>query len=98
MKGAKSFARKRKREVRRNRNRNVHHIWPRSRQGGNDPENLVEVDRRVHSAYHRVFGNQTPREAFIYASQEPYTVAARIITALVAEFGLSILGAAKIAA
>lgn len=58
----------------------------------------MEVDRRIHSAWHRVMGNRTTREAFEFASEEPYTVACKIIQALVAEFGLGILSQFKLAA
>lgn len=90
MASRKQQHRARRRDIRRNRSRNVHHVIPKSR-GGQNGDNLVEVDRRIHSAWHRVFSNATPHEAFVYASTEPYHIAQRIIRALVAEFGTGIL-------
>ena len=91
MNNGKSIARRQRRERRRMMNRNMHHLTPRARHGGNSPDNLVEVDRKLHSAWHRVFHVSTPREAWIIASEDPYGTAGRIVYALVAEFGTGIL-------
>jgi len=94
----KGLYRKRRRDMRRKRTRNTHHIYPRSRGGGNQPENLVEIDRRLHDAYHAVFANRTPREAFEYASADFYGVACQIVRALVRQLGVGILDAVRKAA
>jgi len=39
-----------------------HHIFPSSVGGGNDPDNLVLVDKRKHAIYHMLFCNKTPTE------------------------------------
>jgi hypothetical protein len=43
-----------------------HHRLPRSRGGGNNPENLSRVRSKYHRAYHLLFGNMTPREMAMY--------------------------------
>lgn len=40
----------------------VHHRKPRSRGGGNNPENLVRVPIKKHRAWHRLFTNLSPQE------------------------------------
>lgn len=44
----------------------VHHIIPRSRGGMDHPQNLVELDKRFHMNFHRVFGNLTPNEIHVF--------------------------------
>lgn len=39
-----------------------HHRRPRSLQGTDSPENLVQVSDTKHSAWHTLFSNHTPQE------------------------------------
>ena len=87
----RSIRRSRKREIRRHANLNTHHLIPRSKNGGSHPDNLVECDRRIHTAFHIAFGNRAPRECFELATADPHGVACRVIYALVHQFGASIL-------
>jgi hypothetical protein len=38
----------------------IHHKHPRSQGGGNEPDNLVKVNRKDHQAWHRLFHNFGP--------------------------------------
>ena len=53
---------------------NWHHAHPRSRcrliQSFSDPRNLLGKDRRVHSAYHRLFTNMIPLEVLYHLMYE----------------------------
>jgi hypothetical protein len=41
----------------------AHHIYPSSRGGGNNPENILkDTPADTHWAWHRLFGNLTPEE------------------------------------
>lgn len=40
-----------------------HHIIPRSRDGKNTKENLIQKHKSVHQAYHTLFSNSLPEEA-----------------------------------
>lgn len=39
-----------------------HHRKPRSKGGGNEPENISVVPNNKHEAYHTLFENEEPRE------------------------------------
>jgi hypothetical protein len=39
-----------------------HHKRPKSRHGGNEPENIVIVPESKHRAFHHLFWNSTPEE------------------------------------
>ncbi len=39
-----------------------HHILPKSRGGKNNRENIIKVERKLHSLYHMLFDNKTPNE------------------------------------
>lgn len=39
-----------------------HHIIPRSRGGGNNGNNKIEVNGELHRIFHRLFSNRTPVE------------------------------------
>jgi hypothetical protein len=43
--------------------RNKHHILPKSRDGGNEPENLLLLKVQKHQAFHYLFGDRTIEEA-----------------------------------
>lgn len=53
-----SFSKGKKMKKRR-RWRNRHHLRPRSRRGGNNCQNLLYIDGRVHQMWHLVFKNRT---------------------------------------
>lgn len=53
---------KRRKQQRRRQNRNLHHLIPRSRGGGNHRSNILLIDVNVHRELHRVFGNRTLEE------------------------------------
>ena len=42
--------------------RNRHHLVPKSRNGGNSPDNLLWIDIERHEYWHKVFGNRTLEE------------------------------------
>lgn len=44
-------------------NRNQHHLVPRSRGGGTYRQNLLLIDIDRHKAWHELFGNMTATEA-----------------------------------
>lgn len=44
-------------------NRNQHHLVPRSRGGGTYRQNLLLIDIDRHKAWHELFGNMTAEEA-----------------------------------
>jgi hypothetical protein len=63
----------------------VHHVTPRSRNGSNDPDNLVLWDSVYHDAFHRLFGNLLLHEAIemlIITSQPGETWDAKKLEAL----------------
>ena len=39
-----------------------HHICPRSKNGTNEPSNIVMIKQHWHRKYHTLFGNKTPHE------------------------------------
>ena len=39
-----------------------HHRCPKSRNGSNEPPNVIRVPARKHEAYHVVFGTKSPQE------------------------------------
>ena len=41
---------------------NTHHRLPRSRGGGNDVDNLIQVNVTKHRAWHTLFQNYTPEQ------------------------------------
>jgi hypothetical protein len=43
--------------------KNKHHIFPQSRGGTWTPRNIIELDTRVHEAFHLIFSNLTFEEA-----------------------------------
>jgi len=43
-----------------------HHVIPRSRGGGEIERNIVKLPDRYHDAWHRFFGNLTPKEAILF--------------------------------
>jgi len=47
----------------------THHIIPRSRGGKNEPDNLIQVERRKHEIYHELFGNKTPDQIIRYLKE-----------------------------
>lgn len=71
--------------------RTIHHKIPRSRQGSNDPSNLVHLDARWHDTLHAVFGNATPEEYFNALNREPLRCARLLARALIRNFGVSII-------
>lgn len=42
-----------------------HHVVPRSRNGSNDPDNILKLRKNIHTAFHIIFHNDTPDEQLI---------------------------------
>ena len=45
--------------------RNRHHILPKSRNGGREPENMLLLRVQRHEAFHYLFGDKTLEEAIV---------------------------------
>jgi hypothetical protein len=45
---------------------NKHHIFCKSRGGGDEPENIVYINVKKHQKYHELFSNKTPPEVVEY--------------------------------
>jgi hypothetical protein len=54
---------KKRRDARKFPMRNRHHILPKNRGGGNEPENILLLKVNRHDAYHYLFGDRTIEEA-----------------------------------
>lgn len=55
--GSKSY-----RRIRIRNGQSRHHRLPRSRGGGDDPDNISVVSKKLHEKYHGLFGNATAEE------------------------------------
>lgn len=60
--GRSSMGKKKKHKMKRYRNRNRHHLVPKSRGGSAAPSNLLLIDIDRHRVWHKLFGNLTLEE------------------------------------
>lgn len=68
-----------------------HHIIPRSRHGGDNPENMIDLDRRAHAILHDIFQNFTPSEYLKCFTSRNTTdfFLARAVRAIVRHWGMA---------
>lgn len=78
-------------QVHRSPKRTTHHKIPKSRNGSNQPSNLVKLDRRWHDTLHSVFGNLRPDEYFDALNRDSAGIIRRLIKALIRNFGVSVI-------
>jgi len=45
---------------------NMHHLIPQSRWWTNNDNNLLKLKKNIHTSFHTIFNNYTPREQLIH--------------------------------
>lgn len=84
----KSFGRKQYRRS------DQHHIRPKAAGGGNNPENLIVLDRRIHELIHTIFGALPPEQYLPHIKRNPSVAVFRMVRGVVRTFGTGIVEAA----
>lgn len=72
----------------------THHIRPRAAGGGNNAENLIVLDRRLHELIHAVFGALPPEQYLPHIKRNPSVAVYKLIRGTVRTFGAGIVEAA----
>ena len=72
----------------------THHIRPRAAGGGNNAENIIVIDRRIHELLHAVFGSLPPEQYLPHIKRNPSVAVFKLIRGTVRTFGASVVEAA----